>query len=60
MSRWAEEAFTAKDRQNFLEMEARWLSLARNYEFVEQLSLFTRGRRYSPRRTAATSGLGKG
>jgi hypothetical protein len=46
--RWAEEAFTPEDRRNFLDMEARWLSLARNYEFAEQLSLFTRGRRYSP------------
>jgi hypothetical protein len=33
--RWAEEAFAPKDRQDFLDMEARWLSLARNYEFAE-------------------------
>jgi hypothetical protein len=47
--RWAEQAFTPKDRTDFLEMEARWLSLARNYEFAEQLSGFTRGHRRSPR-----------
>jgi hypothetical protein len=47
--RWAEQAFTAEDRKDFLDMEARWLSLARNYEFAEQLSGFTRGRRRSPR-----------
>jgi hypothetical protein len=42
--RWSEEAFTPEDRQDFLDMEARWLSLARGYEFAEQLSQFTRGR----------------
>jgi hypothetical protein len=47
--RWAEQAFTAEDRKDFLDMQARWLSLARNYEFAEQLSGFTRGRRRSPR-----------
>jgi uncharacterized protein Yka (UPF0111/DUF47 family) len=52
--RWAEGAFTPKDRQDFLDMEARWLSLARNYEFAEQLSRFTRGRRRSPRRPATS------
>jgi len=41
----AERAFTPEERQDFLDMEARWLSLARNYEFAEQLSVFTRGHR---------------
>jgi hypothetical protein len=58
--RRAEEAFTPEDRQDFLDMEARYLSFAHNYEFAEQLSRFTRGRRHSPRRSVATSDLGKG
>jgi hypothetical protein len=38
---------------NFLDMEARWLSLARNYEFAE-LSRVTRGRRRLPRPSATS------
>jgi hypothetical protein len=29
-------------RQDFLEMEKRWLRLARNYEFAQQLSNFSK------------------
>ena len=34
----AEKAFAEKARQEFLDMEQRWLSLARSYAFAEQLS----------------------
>jgi hypothetical protein len=34
----AEKAFIEKSRQEFLDMERRWLSLAHSYEFAEQLS----------------------
>jgi hypothetical protein len=34
----AEKASTEKGRQEFLDMEQRWLSLARSYAFAEQLS----------------------
>jgi hypothetical protein len=36
----AKEAFTDAARQDFLDMEQRWLSLARSYEFAERLSNF--------------------
>jgi hypothetical protein len=34
----AEKAFTEKARQEFIDMERRWLSLAHSYEFAEELS----------------------
>jgi hypothetical protein len=34
----AEKAFTEKGRQEFIDMERRWLSLADSYEFAERLS----------------------
>jgi hypothetical protein len=36
----AKEAFTDGSRQDFLDMEQRWLSLAHSYEFAERLSNF--------------------
>jgi hypothetical protein len=35
--RWAETAATPSIRDDYLVMERRWLSLARNYGFIEQL-----------------------
>jgi hypothetical protein len=37
----ADTAQTAADKQDFLDAEQRWLSLARGYEFSERLSRFT-------------------
>jgi hypothetical protein len=37
-------------RQDFLEMEARWLKLARSYEFTERLADFSKSNRINPRR----------
>ena len=34
----AEKAFTEKGRQEFIDVERRWLSLAHSYEFAEGLS----------------------
>jgi hypothetical protein len=34
-------ALTASAIKDYLEMEQHWLSLARSYEFTEQLSTFT-------------------
>jgi hypothetical protein len=34
----AKQALDPTIKQNFFEMEGRWLSLAHNYEFAEQLS----------------------
>jgi hypothetical protein len=34
----AERTFTEKGRQEFLDMERRWLSLAHSYEFAEGLA----------------------
>ena len=44
---WADVAPTPSEKADFLDMERRWLSLARNYEFAERLSNFTKqfGRR---------------
>jgi len=39
--RRAEAAIDSSTRTDFLEMEGRWLALARSYEFAEQLSNFT-------------------
>jgi hypothetical protein len=36
-------------RQDFLEVEARWLKLARSYEFTERLADFSKLRRTDPR-----------
>jgi hypothetical protein len=35
----------ARLRQNFLDMEARWLQLARGYELTERLADFSKSRR---------------
>jgi hypothetical protein len=37
----AAEATTDRAREDFLRLEHHWLTLARNYEFLEQLGLFT-------------------
>jgi hypothetical protein len=39
--RAAETADTASTKDDFLDMERRWLSLARSYEFAERLSDYT-------------------
>jgi len=39
--RLAEGALTPAAKKDFLDMERRWLSLARSYEFAERLSDFT-------------------
>jgi hypothetical protein len=36
--RWAEIEPTSRAKTDFLDMERRWLSLARSYEFAELLS----------------------
>ena len=41
IARRAEAAIDSSTRTDFLEMEGRWLALARSYEFAEQLSNFT-------------------
>lgn len=38
--RLAETALTATGKADYLDMERRWLSLARSYEFAERLSNF--------------------
>jgi len=38
---WAETASPPSIRNDYLAMERRWLSLARGYEFAEQLDSFT-------------------
>jgi hypothetical protein len=38
-----------KLRQDFLDMEARWLKLARSYELTERLADFSKSRRTDPR-----------
>jgi hypothetical protein len=43
--RWAEMAPTPTAKVDFLDMERRWLSLAHNYEFAEQLSDSTDSKR---------------
>jgi hypothetical protein len=40
-TRLAETARTPSAKADYLAMEQRWLSLARSYEFAEQLSRFT-------------------
>jgi hypothetical protein len=37
--RWAEGAANPSMRDDYLAMERRWLSLARNYEFIEHLDI---------------------
>jgi hypothetical protein len=37
----AKTAYSAAAIQDYLEMEQRWLALARSYEFSERLSNFT-------------------
>jgi len=39
--RLAATALTDDSKAGFLDMERRWLSLARSYEFAERLSNFT-------------------
>ena len=39
--RLAEGALTESGKADFLDMERRWLALARSYEFAERLSSFT-------------------
>jgi hypothetical protein len=36
--RWADEADTPEGRIDFLDMQAKWLSLARGYVFAERLA----------------------
>ena len=38
---YANYAHDPKVKQDFLDMERRWLNLARSYEFTERLSNFT-------------------
>jgi hypothetical protein len=46
-------------KEDFFNMERRWLSLARNYEFAERLSRFTTEvRRHRSRRRAIRSQRG--
>jgi hypothetical protein len=46
-------------KEDFFNMERRWLSLARNYEFAERLSRFTTEvRRHRTRRRAIRSQRG--
>jgi len=39
--RLAEAALTEAAKTDYLDVEQRWLSLARSYEFTERLSRFT-------------------
>jgi hypothetical protein len=39
--RMAETALTSAAREDYLDMEQRWLSLAHSYEFAERLCNFT-------------------
>jgi hypothetical protein len=39
--RMAETALTSAAQKDYLDMEQRWLSLARSYEFAERLGNFT-------------------
>jgi hypothetical protein len=39
--RRAEETTDPATKRDFLEMEKRWLSLARSYDFADQISRFT-------------------
>jgi hypothetical protein len=58
---WAETASPPSIRDDYLAMERRWLSLARGYEFAEQLDRFTspfNKRRTRERRDTADSGVG--
>jgi hypothetical protein len=44
-------------KEDFFDMERRWLSLARNYEFAERLSRFTtEARRHKKRAEHVTAG----
>jgi hypothetical protein len=40
--RLSKTALTACAIKDYLDMESRWLTLARSYEFTERLSSFTR------------------
>jgi len=47
----AKTAGNAETKQDFLDMEQRWLSLARSYEFSERLSNFTaEAKRHLPKK----------
>jgi hypothetical protein len=48
-ARQAEAQSDPRLRQDFLEMEARWLKLARSYELTERLADFSKLRRTDPR-----------
>jgi hypothetical protein len=51
--RLAETALTESGKADYLDMERRWLSLARSYEFSERLSNFTASfSRRKPHKTA--------
>ena len=39
-ARQAEAQTNAKMKEDFLDLERRWLSLARSYEFTERLDVF--------------------
>jgi hypothetical protein len=39
--RWADESSDPDSKQDFRDMERRWIQLAHNYEFAERLSNFT-------------------
>ena len=56
--RLAETALTPSAKTDFVDMERRWLSLARNYEFAERLPSFTKrfGRREAAEVTKNYSG----
>jgi hypothetical protein len=43
--RWAKTALTPSAIKDYLDMEQRWLNLARSYEFSERLSAFTKSSR---------------
>jgi hypothetical protein len=48
----AERTFAEKSRQDFLDMERRWLSLAHSCEFAERLSNYVEPFRIRYRKTA--------
>jgi hypothetical protein len=52
--RRADESSDPATKQDFLEMERRWIQLAHSYEFAERLSNFPEpfSRRQSPRRVS--------
>ena len=52
--RWGNESSDPGTKQDYLDMEGRWVQLAHSYEFTERLSNFTErfSGRQSPRRVS--------